>query len=235
VTAATSLGPTKAAALADAGPEMVMVSLLGDEATHDRRMGRAGAHRRAVATIERLVERRDPRRTRIILNCTIGPDDAPAIEAVARAGRDLGVDAVRFTWLSFMGASEAALAPRAHPYLVVDAPVAQPDARRGLIAAVAAARRAHPGFVDFLPHLTDPELDAWFGGGGLRRPCLSLWHTLFLRPDGHAVPCGHMQEDPVGDATQEPLGAFWNGDAMKRVRMAQRAGPFAMCARCCKN
>lgn len=234
VTAGTTMGPTRARELCRQAPAVLMVSLLGDEATHDRRMGRPGAFRRAVMAIEEIQRHRDPRRTHLVLNCTIGPAERQVLEPVARLARDLGVDMLRFSWLSFMRPREAALTPIATPYLVL--PDEEVDAFdwAGLRDEVRRIERVHGDRVQFTPRLDDDELQAWFAGSGLRRGCLSLWHTLFLRPDGQAVPCGHMQEDPIADATSAPLDGWWNREDLRALRMKQRQEAFAMCARCCK-
>lgn len=235
VTSGTTLGPARARRLAALAPTVVMVSLLGDEATHDQRMGRAGSWQRAIGAVDALARARDPRRTRLLLNCAIGPDDAPSIPAVIDAGRRLGVDAVRFTWLSFLAPSERQQAQRDTLYHQVS-----DDALAGwdsgpLLATAARAEAEHPGFVELLPRLSPAERTGWFeAGGGVQRRCLSLWHTLFLRPDGQVVPCGHLQDEPVGSLLDGDLPGVWNGGAMRASRLAQGTDGFDICRRCCK-
>lgn len=234
VSSGTTIGPSRARELCRLHPEMVAISLLGDQASHDARMGRQGAWRRTLGAIEHIQRHRDPRRTRLIINCTIGPDEASQIDAVVDTARRLGVDALRFTWLSFMSPAQATMPPRAQPYLVLpDAQIAAFDVP-ALLETVRRVQRDHAGFVQFLPGLDDAQLHQWFTGPGLRRACLSLWHTLFLRPDGQAVPCGHMQDQPLVDALTQPLPEWWNSEPLRALRMTQRSQPFEMCARCCK-
>jgi len=235
VTSGTPVGPGRAGDLARMGPAMIMVSILGDEASHDRRMGRAGTWRRATAAVRALVAARDPHRTRIILNCTVGPQDAEVLPAVAALARELGVDGLRFTWLSFLGASERSDHDQDSLYHVIpDAELAAFDPAP-LLAAAAAVEAEYGHFVEFLPRLSPAERQAWFRpGGGVDRRCLSLWHTLFLRPDGQVVPCGHLQEAPLGSLLDQDLGGLWNGAPLREVRRAQGASPFSICHRCCK-
>jgi radical SAM protein with 4Fe4S-binding SPASM domain len=66
------------------------------------------------------------------------------------------------------------------------------------------------------------------------RRCHALWHTLFLRPDGSVVPCQHLFEEPVGNVRTDDLEGLWNGPALRRTRLSQRAAAFPICRRCCK-
>lgn len=235
VTSATTLGPTRAAKLAALAPAVVTVSILGDQPTHDALMGRDGAWARAVGGVEALLSKRDPARTRVLLNCAISFENAGDLDAVVRLGRRLGVDRVRFTWLSFLTQQERSAEPHAVTAFVIDQDRLAGLDVDGLLARASRLERDHPGFVQFQPTLDAGERARWFQpGGGVRRRCFSLWHTLFLRPDASAVPCGHLFEDPVGNVLEQDPQALWNGPAMRAVRRAQWAQPFQICARCCK-
>lgn len=235
VTSGTSLGPTKARSLAAIGPDVVMFSLLGDEGAHDAAMGRAGAWQRTVGGLQNLLDHRDPARTRVLLNCAVSVENARALRPVVELGRRLGVDAVRFTWLSFL--TEAERARETHAVTYHTQPVASLAAVDvdALVADSRALERSNPGYVTFHPQLSDDERRAWYReGGGVARRCHTLWHTLFLRPDGAVVPCGHLFEEPVGNLLEDDLDALWNHPRLKAERLAQRAAPFEVCRRCCK-
>ena len=234
VTSGTTVGRAKAKALCDEHPEMVMVSLLGDESTHDERMGRKGAFNRTLAVIENIGRYRNPKRTRLIVNCTVSPNEIGILDSVIQIARDVGIDALRFSWLSFMSPSENEILPKAEPYFIL--PQAEIDSFdwRSMWKKVLEIKRKHTDLVQFLPALNEREFKQWFGGRGVERSCLSLWHTLFVRPDGSVVPCGHMQEDSLGDLLSQPLEEIWNSSRFTQLRMAQRQKPFQMCGRCCK-
>ncbi|MFZ5479598.1 MAG: radical SAM/SPASM domain-containing protein [Myxococcota bacterium] len=230
VTSGTTLGPTKARRLAEIAPDVVMFSLLGDEAAHDRAMAREGAFQKTVGGLSNLLAHRDPRRTRVIVNCTLGPDNFGALRVVAELGRSLGADAVRFTWLSFLTAAERAREAHKVTYLVL------PEAPEiDVVAESRALERDYRGFVTFHPVLDDAERRAWWReGGGVLRHCHTLWHTLFLRPDGSVVPCGHLFEEPVGNLLTDELDDVWNNLRLREIRRAQWQKPFEVCRRCCK-
>ncbi len=234
-TAATVLGETKAKRMAEIGVDVVHVSLLGDEADHDAQMGRAGAWQRTTAGLSHLLRHRDPDRTRVIVNCPVGPDNAGSLRAVARTCKELGVDALRFTWLSFLTPSERAR--ETHP---VTTHTLSLDVLAGFdpTPMLAEARRLeseHRGWLTFHPRLDEAERAGWFReGGGVSRRCQALWHTLFVRPDGSVVPCQHLFEEPVGDLRAQPLDEVWNAPALRRTRLEQRAEAFPICRRCCK-
>jgi MoaA/NifB/PqqE/SkfB family radical SAM enzyme len=235
VTSGTTLGAAKAKKLAAIGPDVVMFSLLGDEPAHDRAMGRDGAWQRTVGGLSNLLAERDPKRTRVIVNCTVSLDNATSLRAVVDTSRRLGVDAVRFTWLSFLSDTERAGEPHDVTYLVVPS---QELVRFDAAATLAEARALevdHPGFVSFHPRLDEVERRAWYReGGGVERRCHTLWHTLFLRPDASVVPCGHLFSDPVGNLLTDDLDTVWNHPRLKAERLAQWKAPFAVCRRCCK-
>ncbi len=235
VTSGTRLVNETARALAAAGPRVVQVSLLGDAAVHDALKGVAGGWRRTVDGLANLLAHRDPRRTRVIVNTVLSAENAGALPAVVRTARDLGVDGVHFTWLSFATGSELAGETRKATCLRLDDQAIAAVRPAEILAAADRVRRAWPGGVSFQPRLSPAEALAWFTvGGGVDRACPSLWHTLFLRPDGALVPCGHLLESPVPVLPADHLDAAWNHAEMCRIRLDRRAEAFPLCRRCCK-
>lgn len=235
VTSGTSLGPSKAKKLAAIGPDVLMFSLLGDESAHDRAMGRAGAWQRTVGGLSNFMAERDPKRTRVIVNCAISLDNTTGLRAVVETARRLGVDAVRFTWLSFLSDTERAKETHKVTYFVIPhQEIADFDAAP-LLAEAAALAKEYRGYVSFHPRLSPEEQQNWYReGGGVERHCHTLWHTLFMRPDASVVPCGHLFEEPIGNLLTDDLETLWNHPRMKEVRLAQWSQPFEVCRRCCK-
>jgi len=235
VTSGTHLTVPMARDLAAAGPRIVQVSQLGDEPVHDALKGVPGAWRRTTDGLANLLAIRDPRRTRVTVNTVLSPENAAVLDGVVRIARGLGVDGVNVTWLAFSRRSELAGETRRPTCLVLEDTAAAASRPEEIVAAARRARAAWPGRVTFQPRLSPREERAWFtAGGGVRRPCPSLWHTLFLRPDGALVPCGYLLEEPVPARPADDLDLAWNHPEMRAVRLARRAGPFAVCRRCCK-
>jgi MoaA/NifB/PqqE/SkfB family radical SAM enzyme len=234
VTSGTTIGPNKAKALCAENPEMIMISLLGDEPTHNERMGREGAYQRTLSAIENIQKYRKPNRTRLILNCTISPSQIEIIDSVVAIAKSLKVDALRFSWLSFMSEKEFSLSPKPEPYFIMpDEEIRQFD-WKSMWKEVIQIQKNNSGFVQFLPRLNEDDFREWFAGSGVKRACLSLWHTLFVRPDGTVVPCGHMQDKPIGHTLDQSLEQYWNSEQFRTLRLKQRHTPFQMCGRCCK-
>ena len=235
VTSGTTLGASKAKKLAAIGPDVVMFSLLGDEAAHDRAMAREGAWQKTVAGLSNLLHERDPKRTRVIINCAVSLDNATGLRAVAEMGRKLGADAVRFTWLSFLTDEEKKAETHRITYLTVDEATLNAFDPAPVMAEARALERDFRGYVTFHPVLDEAQRHAWYRpGGGVSRHCHTLWHTLFLRPDASVVPCGHLFDDPVGNLLRDDLDTVWNHPRLKAERMKQWAKPFPVCQRCCK-
>ena len=235
VTSGTTLGPTKARRLAEIGPDVVMFSLLGDEAAHDATMGRVGSWQRTVAGLSNLLAHRDPRRTRVLISCALSLDNARTMRPIAALARQLGVDAVRYTWLSFLTDQERARETHEVTYLTVPSERLAAFDPEPTLQEARAIEVDYRGFVSFHPTLDDAERRAWYReGGGVDRRCSTLWHTLFLRPDASVVPCGHLFDDVVGNLLEDDLETLWNHPRLKAERRAQWEKPFAVCRRCCK-
>lgn len=235
VTSGTSLGPTKARKLAAVAPDVVMFSLLGDEAAHDTAMGRVGAFQRTVGGLSNFLAERDPKKTKVIVNCAVSLDNALTLRAVATLARSLGVDAVRFTWLSFLTDTERARETHDVTYFVLPSERLAAFDPAPTLAEARSVETDFRGYVTFHPRLDEAERRAWYTeGGGVERRCGTLWHTMFLRPDASVVPCGHLWSDPVGNLLTDDLDDVWNHPRLKAERRAQWAQPFEVCKRCCK-
>ncbi len=235
VTSGTSLGAAKAKKLAAIGPDVVMFSLLGDEAAHDKAMARVGSYQKTVGGLSNFLSERDPKRTRVLVNCALSLDNPHALRSVVTMARSLGADGVRFTWLSFLSAREREKETHKVTYLVLpDADLAAFDPEPTL-AEARALEVDYRGFVSFHPDLSEAERTGWYRqGGGVFRHCFTLWHTLFLRPDASVVPCGHLFDEPVGNLLTDDLDDLWNHPRLRQIRLDQWKQPFAVCRRCCK-
>ncbi len=235
VTSGTTLGPAKARKLAAIGPEVVMFSLLGDEAAHDAAMGRPGAWQRTVAGLSNFLNERDPKRTRVIVNCAISLENPRSLRPVVTVSRELGADAVRFTWLSFLTDAERARETHKVTYLVLPSERLAAFDPGPTLAEARSLEADFRGYVSFHPRLDEGERQAWYReGGGVERRCHTLWHTLFLRPDASVVPCGHLFDEPVGNLLTDDLETVWNHPRLRQARLEQWSTPFEVCRRCCK-
>lgn len=222
----------KAKAIARLGPAMINVSVVGDAAQHDATFRRVGAFRDVTDGISTFLTYRDPKRTRVSINCTVTLENTAELESVVKLGRQLGVDHVRFTWLSFLTPGEHVRGDNPTCMKVSPGELQGFDAPK-MAAEVARIERTYPGFVTFQPRLTEAERIAWYReGGGVYRACLPIWHTLFLRPDGHATACGHFLDEPLGQVLDADLDTVWNHARMRQLRLAETRS--AMCRRCCK-
>ncbi|MBN1335816.1 MAG: radical SAM protein [Deltaproteobacteria bacterium] len=234
-TSATRMVPEVARGLARAAPRIVQASLLGDETVHDSLTGVPGGWRRRVDGIANLLASRDPRRTRVVVNTVLSSENAGVLDRVVRLAQTLGVDGVHFTYLSFVTRSELAGEARNPTCLCLPDEDLRGIRPREILAALHRAQAAWPGHVTVQPRLDPSEAMSWFSvDGGVDRDCPSLWHTLFLRPDGSLVPCGHLLESPVRVHPADDLDEAWNHPSMRALRQARRAGSFSFCRRCCK-
>lgn len=222
----------KARALAKIGPTLVNVSVVGGAERHDREFRRNGAFRDVTDGISTFLSHRDARRTRVCINCTVTLENVGDLESVVRLGRELGVDHVRFTWLSFLTPAEQIPGDEPTCLKVSRAQLDAFDAP-AMAAEVERLEKLYPGFITFQPDLTRNQRISWYReGGGVYRACLPIWHTLFLRPDGQATACGHFLDEPLGQVLDADLPQLWNHPRLRHLRLAEERS--AMCRRCCK-
>ena len=66
-------------------------------------------------------------------------------------------------------------------------------------------------------------------------PCSRLWHgPLFVETNGdvYASPGVMYRAKPVGNVTEKPLAAIWNGEAMQSMRCAHASGDISQFPEC---
>jgi MoaA/NifB/PqqE/SkfB family radical SAM enzyme len=218
--------------LAKIGPTLVNVSVVGNQVRHDSEFRRSGAFRDVCDGISTFLNHRDPKRSRVCINCTVTLENVGELEEVVKVGKALGVDHVRFTWLSFLTPSEMIPGDQPTCLKVTRSQLDAFDAP-GMAAEIERLEKEYPGFITFQPDLSKTQRISWYReGGGVYRNCLPIWHTLFMRPDGQATACGHFLDEPLGQVLDRDLTEVWNHPRMRQLRLAEQRS--AMCKRCCK-
>jgi radical SAM protein with 4Fe4S-binding SPASM domain len=63
--------------------------------------------------------------------------------------------------------------------------------------------------------------------------CVEAWSTLYIRPDGHALPCPYFERS-LGSLRESSLAEVWGGEDYQQLRGALSSGElFEECRTCC--
>jgi len=233
VTTALFAPASRTAALAEAGPDEIVVSVHGWPALHEKSAGARGAWRTALRNLELLKARRRPG-TRLTLWCTINPSNHGGLFRAYRALKALGADGIAFNHLEFtteldLAATKALLAGSglATP-MKAAAPAAGLDVRK--LAAQISRIKAAGGPVSFYPDLSGPALRAWYSArSDFKKPgfCRGQFSAAWLSPSGELLSC-----QPLAVALGSPEA--YNGPAYAAFRklLLKSGGFLPACRRC---
>ncbi|OGP70471.1 MAG: hypothetical protein A2Y80_03265 [Deltaproteobacteria bacterium RBG_13_58_19] len=242
--------------LVEMGVVAVTISLDGPPEVHDSIRGVKGTFRRVEEGVHALVEARKKRgRPNPILsfNCVISKDNVGLLEDMVPLAAGLQADVLQFTHTMFNSPEKVArhnayFSPARVEDLGLE--VAFPSICEGeyyrseitaedipvLQASLARARDLARNRLQltFMPNLP-PEL---FGPYYLdldypfQQGCDFFWKTLRVSPDGTISPCLNFK---VGNLTEEPFAAIWNGPKIRKLRQLFQQRLFPGCLRCCQR
>jgi MoaA/NifB/PqqE/SkfB family radical SAM enzyme len=246
--------PSLAADLVEIGVDEITVSVDGPPEVHDRIRGKAGSFARieeGVARVRRARQLSGRRRPSVGVSCTITDANHALLPELLRAVEPLQPAYVSLSHPNFISAEMAAAhnggAGSRYPVTAsnlgpMDLQSFDLDALWAGLRAVKSYVAARPGFPRFtvVPDFEAPDrLHAFyrepsrFVGG---RTCTDPWRMLLVRTDGTVVPAhGRCYDVPLGNVSQAPLAALWNGDAARGFRrdLLSAGGTLPACARCC--
>ncbi len=235
-----ALDDVRAQKLIAIGVDLAVFSLYGPAEVHDKITGVAGSFDRTMAAL-RSISRRKGRRTRCLVSATISPENLSYLDRIVLLAREAGADAVKFEHLNFLTRAERELSSGyfARPLFGVHTFVREKGPGKDFVdelqVRLRTLRRRYRGFVLIKPVLSRQETEAWYGEEfSSRRRCFFLWHSLFVRPDAHAVPCQFLLDYSLGDIRVTPLAEAFDGAAARRLRRDLLKGLLPSCARCCK-
>ncbi|NOZ00936.1 MAG: hypothetical protein GXP54_03495, partial [Deltaproteobacteria bacterium] len=228
------------------GLDQIVVSLTGPEDVHDRITGIPGSFRRATANIAEMC--RGDRKTEVMLNLVVSREILDQLPQMVELGRSLGVDRVRFHHLLFMTEEEVrvhrnwcgahldgALAGHLEPTLYFCGMDAVKGFDTDVPAALKAVKERYGDFVIQQPDLAQSEVTSWYSSGfDNRRRCLFTWRSLFIDPEGYAIPCQHYGGMRFGNVLDRPFLEVWNSPEYRMFRRTLRKGLLPACSRCCK-
>jgi molybdenum cofactor biosynthesis enzyme MoaA len=198
VTTGLGVSQAKAAALAEAGPDEIVVSVHGWPALHEK-SARAGASWAKIAANLETIKARRPAGTRLTLWCTINRANHSKLYSVYKAMKALGPDTIAFNHLEFVTAADLSATKK----LLKDCPGASTPLKasgelaRGIDTAKLAAEiskiKAEAGdSVHFYPSLEGPALRAWYSlRGSFKKTgfCRGQFSAAWFSPAGETLTC----------------------------------------------
>lgn len=219
------------------GPDLVRFSLDGDGPTHDA-ICRRPTFARLTRTLGWLAAaRRAPgggRKPRLAFETILQRANQQRIASVVHVAADFGVEDVLvsnifFTPAQHVGAERGQTTRAVEPELYdVDPPVA--SAELELARTVAAARGVRlvsrlRSAGDIAAIYRDPHF-------AFIDKCFYPWLVARVDPYGRIIACTGSRL-PLGNATEQPFGAIWNGPAYRTFRRELGAARlYPECAKC---
>lgn len=223
------------------GVELIIFSLYGQEGIHDAITGVKGSYVKSTENISLFCKNKS-KLNRVILSCTINKTNIDSLEEIPLIAKRLGVDAVKFEHLNFMSSLEAEadsgyFSGSSHllSTFITDFYDIKGEFADKLIGRLSAIKKKHKGFVFVKPDLTNEEIRNWYSNSfNSARKCFFTRHSIFIRPDGIAVPCQFLKNYELGDIAKNGLRDIFGNDKSIYLRKILRSRLLPECRRCCK-
>lgn len=207
--------------------ELLIFSLFGPEPIHDQITGINGSFKKAYENMHLFCNKKK-KSTRVILSCAITKDNIDYLEEIPIIAKRLGADAVKFEHLNFLDDSESKINTQHFGDF-------QPLTAELIINKLESIRREYGNLVFIKPDLNNDEIKNWYSNTfNSKRRCFFVWHSLFIRPDGEAVPCQFLQRYELGNIKECRLRDIVKSGRMMLLRMLLKKQLLPECSRCCK-
>lgn len=242
VTTGLGVPPARAAALAEAGPGEIVVSVHGWPALHEK-SARAGASWKKIAANLELLKASRPAGTRLTLWCTINRANHSKLHSVYKAMKALGPDTIAFNHLEFVTAEDLSETRRllkacggASTPLKASAALAS-GIDAGKLAAEISKIKAEAGdSALFYPSLRGPALRAWYSPRARFKKtgfCRGQFSAAWFSPAGETLTCQPLAVKINAPKGGGPLAAH-NSPAYAAFRrlLVRNGGFLPACRRC---
>lgn len=229
--------------------EALMFSLDGPEAVHDEIRGKEGTFARMAAGIKavrRLREETKKSLPYLMALVTVSKHNAGKLDEIFDAAEELGVDGVVVYWSWFTDESIG----RAHTQIFEEKLEVTPTAWKGylfdhdvdipaLLQSLKKIRNKKYSYpVMYIPNLKDDQLEEYYKSPGNLfgyGPCISVWMTAEVMPNGDVATCRDYPDYIVGNIMENSLAEIWNNKKYVKYRktLHDQGGTFPICSRCC--
>lgn len=221
--------------------ELLIFSLFGPEPIHDQITGIKGSYAKVFENMHLFCSKKN-KSTRVILSCVITKSNIDYLEEIPIIAKRLKADAVKFEHLNFLDSSKFERNVR---YLVCNRDNANmplsdfSDSKASLTECISKklekVKRKYEKFIFIKPDLSKEEIRNWYSNEfRSKRKCFFIWHSIFIRPDGEAVPCQFLQHYELGNMREYKLCDIVKSARMVHLKKLLKKQLLLECARCCK-
>jgi radical SAM protein with 4Fe4S-binding SPASM domain len=229
--------------LAKAGLNFLDVSIDGPERVHDKIRGVKGTFKRVTENLKLFNKHKG--KTRVYINFTISPDNIGHMEYMLSLAKKLGVDGVKYHYLTFLTKRDIKAHRLVWKKLYNEEPKLscyerEPETvdSKVLKKIQGIKSRAGKAGIDvlFRPDLSPEEIVKWYQDPfTLRQKCYYPYICTRIAPNGDVYPCQFIVKK-VGNIRKDNLENIWNSPEYIYFRNSLKkfGGMFPGCARCCK-
>lgn len=233
------------------GMDEIILSLDGEEETHDQSRGLEGAYQKILegtAAIQEAKRVNNANRPVITINCTINEKNYRDLPGVIRAAERIGAQIVTFHHLLFLTQDVCRLHNQVfeakfgqpcqdwfgfihdtHPTIDVEALIQEIERLKKIKSNVA---------ITFYPNFTHEEIRRYystetFTPTSYKGRCLSVWITAYVLPDGN-VRAYHSMDYTLGNIREAKFTEIWNNERFLNYRRyVKEIKRYPVCSRGC--
>lgn len=233
----------RAEAIMEAPPQIIQISIDGEQETHDALRMVDGTFEKAKAGLAKLTALKKKMKSSaplVVINSVVSGRNYKNMPKMVEVAEKLGANVLNFqhfwfltqpmidshnnTWGECFPVSEEGLGTTGTEGVDV----------KDLYAMMRQVEKTATLPVTFYPGLSESELDVYYNQPETfirKRTPGCAWLQTAIFPNGDVSPCfDHV----VGNIRDQSFMDIWNGEPFRahRMRLAQH-GPYSMCARCC--
>jgi MoaA/NifB/PqqE/SkfB family radical SAM enzyme len=226
----------KAAQLCESKLDLLVVSIDGDQETHDQ-IRTQGAFQKAVSGIQEILKQSD--RPIVGISTVIMDTNYHELGKSLRLAEGLGVDLINFNHL-WIQTDQMILEQEKQPDLPQSGRIQwKVDATNidgnGVYESLQAIHKQnHHVLVHEYPELNREQARVYYAQPEQLvkvRTSRCAWQTLKIYPDGEVAIC---RENHAGNVQDQPLREIWNNQKFRNFRQyLSQKGTCPICSRCC--
>jgi MoaA/NifB/PqqE/SkfB family radical SAM enzyme len=210
-------------ALITSGLDSIWLSIDGIGKTHDTIRGKEGTFKQIERNIKVLNEIKEKRRSDtpyLVTNTVVNRFNIHEIYRIASWGVAQGVKEMMF---NFVGGFEKSAQFCSREKIIN---IKEEELKKSLKAVKALAKLSKTRV------FIDPAIIRGSSYRGERNNCILLWTNLMINPYGELIPCGMLDNFPVGSLIEQSFQDVWNGAKMRYFRREVLRG-MDVCRTCC--
>ncbi len=230
--------------LAETPPDMIIISIDGPEAIHDKIRGRSGTYKRVIEGIEKLNSLKKVKPL-IALNCVVTEDNYLKLEEIEKLRSKIKANFLEYQLMMFFSESERENYKNAfqkeygyEPKSVDGYPLNMGGIElnrlwENLKQNMEVSKGRTKVFPYSIRSLNDLQNYVNNPFKVCNKNCESINSALWIEADGNVHPCSNFTDLCVGNVYETDVLDIWNGSDFLRFRDGLKQGLFSICGRCC--